>query len=330
MNGGMVATLAILAAAGLVPAAAVLALAPLLARRRLQRRVRAVAALAGATLPAGDGETRAPLRRAGSRPADRGSARRLAALVPRLSQLETRLRQAGLEIPPQRALGWALGLGGGGALVALLLSGEPLLAALAFPLTGVLVPAAVLARLRARRERAFLSRFPDAIDLVVRAVKSGMPPTEAVTLIAEECEEPVAGVFREVASAVRIGTPFEEALWNAARLIALPEFRFFVIALSIQRETGGNLAEILSNLSTMIRRREQMKMKIRAMSSEARASALIIGSLPFIMAFIIYLINPEYMSKLFTDPRGWNLLLYGLCSMGLGTLVIARMVRFEI
>jgi len=324
----LVPVLALLA--GLATAAATLLLASALARRRMRRRIQALwtRAAISSSLPEGR-EPRTILRRSSGSGA-RGPGAVLLGLLPRPSQLEVHLLRAGIGIPPRRVLPWVALCGAGPALAVLAVTGRPMLALAVFPPAAVLVPAALLARLRARRERAFLSRFPDAIDLVVRAVKSGMPPTEAVTLIADECEEPVAGVFREVASAVRIGTPFEEALWNATRHVALAEFRFFVIALSIQRETGGNLAEILTNLSTMIRRREQMKLKIRAMSSEARASALIIGSLPFLMAFLIYIINPEYMSKLFIDPRGWNLLLYGLGSMGIGTLVIARMVRFEI
>jgi tight adherence protein B len=105
---------------------------------------------------------------------------------------------------------------------------------------------------------------------------------------------------------------------------------FFVISLAIQQETGGNLAEILQNLSNLMRRREQLKLKIKAMSSEARASAMIIGSLPFIMFSVIYLIDPDYVMKLFTDPRGWLLLGGGLISLGLGLGIMSKMVRFEI
>ena len=110
----------------------------------------------------------------------------------------------------------------------------------------------------------------------------------------------------------------------------MQELKFFIISLTIQQETGGNLGEILYNLGTLMRRREQMKLKIKAMSSEARASAMIIGSLPFIMLLVIYVIDPTYIMKLFIDPRGWMLLGAGLTSLGLGIGIMSKMVRFEI
>ena len=116
----------------------------------------------------------------------------------------------------------------------------------------------------------------------------------------------------------------------ASRKLEVQEFKFFMISLTIQQETGGNLGEILQNLGILMRRREQMKLKIKAMSSEARASALIIGSLPFIMFGVIYVIDPEYVMKLFIDPRGWMLLAGGLTSLGLGLGIMGKMIRFEI
>jgi tight adherence protein B len=134
-----------------------------------------------------------------------------------------------------------------------------------------------------------------------------------------------------VAVAVReMGMTPDEALWSAARRLSIPEFKFFVISLSIQQETGGNLAEVLEKLSDMVRRREQVRLKIKAMSSEARASAMIIGALPFIMGVLIYLVNPDYMIRLFTDPRGWLMLGFGLTSMAIGVAVMAKMIKFEI
>jgi tight adherence protein B len=129
---------------------------------------------------------------------------------------------------------------------------------------------------------------------------------------------------------MKIGMQMDEALWAAAKRLDTPEFKFFVISLSIQQETGGNLAEVLEKLSDMVRRREQMRLKIKAMSSEARASAMIIGSLPFIMAVLIYVVNTEYMMRLFTDPRGWMMIGGGLTSLGLGIAVMAKMIKFEI
>ena len=129
---------------------------------------------------------------------------------------------------------------------------------------------------------------------------------------------------------MRIGVAMDEALWMTAKRLAIPEFNFLVISLSIQQETGGNLAEILEKLSDMVRRREQMRLKVKAMSSEARASAMIIGSLPFVMAGVISFVNPEYMSTLFTDPRGWVMIGIGLTSLLIGLGIMAKMIRFDI
>ncbi len=295
----------------------------MLARRRLFARIHALRSGLRRSEP---GKTTESLRRRDRR----GLGVDLARWLPDVRQFERRLARAGLTLGPGDAL--LVGVLAGTALAGLAWwASNSVLAALAgFPLGAVLLPLALLDLLRRRRERAFVRLLPEALDLVVRAVKSGLPVVEAIALIGEEVEEPVGGLFREVASAVRVGTPLEEALWEAVDRMDVPELRFFVIALSIQRETGGNLAEIVENLSSLVRRREQMKMKIRAMSSEARASALIIGALPFVMTAVIYTINPDYIMRLFSDPRGWAMVAGGLTSMGLGMLVIARMVRFEI
>ena len=181
-----------------------------------------------------------------------------------------------------------------------------------------------------RRERAFVSLFPDAIELIIRSVKSGLPISEAIGAIAKEIDEPVRSVFRGISESLKIGVNLTDALWLEAGKLGIQEFKFFAISLTIQQETGGNLSEILQNLSNMIRRREQVKLKVRAMSSEARASAMIIGSLPFIMAGLIYIVNRDYIMILFTDPRGWIALSIAGTSMTLGITIIAKMVRFEI
>ena len=172
--------------------------------------------------------------------------------------------------------------------------------------------------------------MPEALDLIVRGIRSGLPATEALKTIADEVDDPVGTEFRQVTDQMRIGVALDEAMWSAARRLGIAEFNFLVISLSIQQETGGNLAEILEKLSDMVRRREQMRLKVKAMSSEARASAMIIGSLPFIMCALISFVNPGYMSVLFTDPRGWVMIGIGLTSLLIGVAVMAKMIRFEI
>jgi tight adherence protein B len=167
-------------------------------------------------------------------------------------------------------------------------------------------------------------------NLLLQRRITGLPATEALKTIGDEIEDPVGTEFRQVTDQMKIGVAMDEAMWASARRLAIPEFNFLVISLSIQQETGGNLAEILEKLSDMVRRREQMRLKVKAMSSEARASAMIIGSLPFIMAVIIFFINPGYMNTLFNDPRGWVMIGMGLTSLLVGLGVMSKMIKFEI
>jgi tight adherence protein B len=195
---------------------------------------------------------------------------------------------------------------------------------------GVGLPHMVVSGRIARRTKRFIALLPEALDLIVRGIRSGLPASEALRTIADEIQDPVGKEFRDVTDQMRIGVAMDEALWATAKRLAIPEFNFLVISLSIQQETGGNLAEILEKLSDMVRRREQMRLKVKAMSSEARASAMIIGSLPFVMAGVISFVNPEYMSTLFTDPRGWVMIGIGMTSLLIGLGIMAKMIRFDI
>jgi tight adherence protein B len=195
---------------------------------------------------------------------------------------------------------------------------------------GLGLPHFLVGFLGARRAKKFIHNFPEAIDLIVRGLKSGLPTQEGIKVVAAEMGDPIGTEFREIADSLKLGKTLDDALWDAAKRLDIPEFKFFVISLSVQRETGGNLAETLENLGNILRARRQMKIKVKAMSSEAKASAMIIGSLPFIMFLIIFLMNPGYASQLFTDSRGILMVVAGLTSMGLGIAVMAKMIRFEI
>jgi len=195
---------------------------------------------------------------------------------------------------------------------------------------GLALPHVFVAYRIKRRIRKFTSLMPEALELIVRGVRSGLPAGEAINTIGAEIDDPVGTEFRQIADQTRIGVNMDEAMWATARRLQIPEFNFLVISMAIQQETGGNLAEILEKLADMVRRREQMRLKIKAMSSEARASAMIIGSLPFIMAGVLYLINPDYVTTLFIDPRGWVMMGVGFLSLAIGLGVMAKMVRFEI
>ncbi len=195
---------------------------------------------------------------------------------------------------------------------------------------GLLLPHMIIGFLVKRRLKKFIDAFPEAIDLIVRGLKSGLPSTESMKVVGAELPDPVGEEFRRIADALKFGKTLDQALWSAAERIDTPEFKFFVISLAIQQETGGNLTETLQNLSEILRKRRQMKLKIKALSSEAKASAYIIGSLPFIMFFIILSLNYEYMMMLLRDPRGIMLAFGGAVWMGIGFFVMYKMVRFEI
>jgi tight adherence protein B len=195
---------------------------------------------------------------------------------------------------------------------------------------GIGLPHLVVGMLIKRRLKKFTNLFPEAIDLIVRGLKSGLPVQEGVKVVAAEMEDPVSVEFREISDAIKLGTTIEDAMWDAAKRLDTPEFKFFVIALTIQKETGGNLTETLENLSDILRRRRQMRLKIKAMSSEARASALIIGALPFVMFGVLYMLNPGYIGQLFDENRGIVAVSIGAVWMVMGFAVMAKMVRFEI
>jgi tight adherence protein B len=181
-----------------------------------------------------------------------------------------------------------------------------------------------------RRVAKFNAKFPDAIELLVRGLRSGLPISETMAVVGAEVAGPVGEEFRAVSDKMKIGRTMDAALQDTADRLGTPEFQFFVISIAIQRETGGNLAETLANLATVLRQRGQMKLKIKAMSSESKASAYIVGSLPFIVFALIMWISPGYMGNFFVDQRLIVAGIGGMIWMGLGGLIMAKMVNFEI
>ena len=216
-----------------------------------------------------------------------------------------------------------------GALI-LMKTGAPLLALMVGLAAGAGIPHYVLNFLIKRRANAFTTKFPDAIELLVRGLRSGLPVTETLGVVAGEVPGPVGEEFKLVTERIKIGRTMEDALQDTADRLNMPEFSFFCITLAIQRETGGNLAETLANLADVLRKRAQMKLKIRAMSSESKASAYIVGSLPFIVFGLIYWVNPGYIGNFFIDDRLIIAGLGGFTWMGIGFFIMAKMVSFEI
>jgi len=213
----------------------------------------------------------------------------------------------------------------------LMVRGAPMLLSLILGLlVGIGLPHMVVGWLIKRRIGQFTSKFPDAIELLVRGLRSGLPISETLSVVASEVPGPVGVEFRSVSDKMKIGRTMDQALQETADRLGTPEFQFFCITLAIQRETGGNLAETLSNLADVLRKRAQMKLKIAAMSSESKASAYIIGVLPFIVFGLISWINYDYMGKFFTDERLIIAGIGGLIWMAIGAFIMKQMINFEI
>jgi tight adherence protein B len=250
--------------------------------------------------------------------------------IPNPALLKARLHQTGKS--------WSLGQYALASLSLILVvtfllavRGMPTLLALFVGLfVGVGLPHYMVGKLIKRRVAKFNARFPDALELMVRGLRSGLPISETMGVVADEVPGPIQDEFRAVSDKMKIGRTMEAALQEAADRMGTPEFQFFVITLAIQRETGGNLAETLANLADVLRKRAQMKLKIKAMSSESKASAWIVGALPFIVFTLIMIINPNYMHAFFVDQRLIIVGCGGLTWMGIGVFIMAKMVDFEV
>ena len=181
-----------------------------------------------------------------------------------------------------------------------------------------------------KKNKQFLRVFPDAIDLIVRGLRSGLPVSESFVLVSTEVPEPVASTFATLCNTMKLGVPMEKALVEMSQRLGMTEFNFFTTSIILQRETGGNLAEILNNLSEVLRNRFLMRMKIRALSSEARASAYIIGALPFVVVLAVSATSPGYMVPLWDDPRGHKAVMLAVGMMFTGGYIMYRMTKFEI
>jgi tight adherence protein B len=194
---------------------------------------------------------------------------------------------------------------------------------------GAALPHWFLGFLCKRRTKKYLAAFPDAADIIVRGIKSGLPVHECLKIIAKEAPDPLGAEFRRVVENVGMGMTLDQALEKSYERMPLPELRFFSIVLGIQQKTGGNLAEALGNLSTVLRARKMMREKIKAMSGEATASATIIGALPPAVILLISITTPSYMAVLFTDKRGHLILMAGAFLMAVGIWVMRRMINFK-
>lgn len=304
--------------------------------RRLQKRVSQVLASGGMSSSAGnrkaaDGSTptlraAAAQRRASKAASESGMGR----VLPNIDLLTLKLERAGITISVTTLLVIAACL----TLVLILLFVGLMQLPLAIAAPGALaaglgIPSFVISSRGKKRAQQFLKDLPDAIDLIVRSVKSGLPVSEAIFAISRDLKGPTAIEFTKISDQMRIGIPLEDAFARSVKRIGLSDFAFLSISLSITQETGGNLGETLSNLSRLLRLRQQMHLKIQALTAEARVSAMIVGSLPFVVIAALLVLNPDYIDVLFTDERGHKVLFFAGGFLGAGFVVMSKMVRFD-
>jgi tight adherence protein B len=247
----------------------------------------------------------------------------------RKKPLSVRLTQAGLSLSYRQFLFVSIGIGGFFFAITTLF-GQHLIIGAAAGFAGALgLPNWTLAYLKKRREARFLEVFPDAVDVIVRGVKTGLPLLDCIKINATEAPEPVKSEFRAIIESQAFGTPLGDACAKLYERIPIPEANFFGIVIAIQQRAGGNLSEALANLSRVLRDRKKMKGKIQAMSQEAKASASIIGALPIAVMTLIYFLSPNYITVLFTNSLGHLMLAGSAAWMLIGILVMKKMINFD-
>jgi tight adherence protein B len=247
--------------------------------------------------------------------------------------LRLRLERAGLDITPRVYWSASVACGVMLAFIVTMVLPSGATRMLLSPIVGLIgvfgVPRWFVNKLVVRRQTKFTRELPNAVDIVVRGMKSGLPLNECLAIVARESDEPLAGEFREVIDQQRVGVPLGEALERLTMRMPLPEVRFLAIVVAIQQQAGGNLSEALGNLSTVLRDRFQLKMKVKALSAEAKASAWVLASLPPIVTFMVYGTSPEYISVLFNTRTGNFALMFCGLWMLTGILVMRKMINFK-
>lgn len=243
--------------------------------------------------------------------------------------LKKLIQQAGLNITVKQFFFLSIVLAVVVAIFALVSGASMLVVTGAFFIALFGLPRWIVGFIRKRRFKAFLDEFPNSVDVIVRGVKAGLPLNDCLGIIARESKEPVASEFAKVVEAQQMGMTMGEAIGKLYKNVPLPEVNFFSIVISIQQQAGGNLSEALGNLSNVLRDRKKLQGKIKAMSSEAKASAGIIGSLPFVVMILVYLTTPDYIMLLFTDSTGNLILLGAAVWMSIGVMVMRTMINFD-
>lgn len=240
------------------------------------------------------------------------------------------LLRAGVDMKVRTFMIISAGVGLVAAIVYLLIGYPPLGALPVAVVAAIVLPRKVITTMATRRQKEFTKYFANALDIVVRGIKSGLPVGECLAIIGRESPDPVGEEFRMMVEGQRIGLDLEEIMRRGLERIPTPEYKFFAIVLQIQQQTGGNLAETLENLARVLRERKKLRDKIVALSSEAKASAMIIGSLPVFVTGAVQVMTPHYLEPLFTEPGGQKMLMFAVFWMAMGVGVMYKMINFEI
>lgn len=254
---------------------------------------------------------------------------RMLMLWPRIEQLDRLLVQSGTEWTFSNYLVYTAGLFVAGLLV-MLIAGYPALPTVMIALMAGGLPTMYVLRRRQQRVKRFETLLPEALDLIGRALRAGHSLSGALQMAGAEMPDPVGEEFQQAFDEINFGISAQDALQNLSRRMPSPDLGFFVVAVLIQRESGGNLSEILGNISAIIRERLKLFGKVRALSAEGRFSGLVLMFLPFITGFLLYLIDPSFVSLLWTDPSGLTFMKLGLLFMVLGAFWMSRIVRIRV
>jgi tight adherence protein B len=225
------------------------------------------------------------------------------------------------------SLGLAMALA---ILFYLVLDVPPAIVLIGSLLIGFGLPNIAIGRIAKKRGQRFNLLFPEAVDLIVRALRAGLPVQEAIANVSRDIKDPVGAVFRNAQHEMQLGVPIETALWRVAKTVQTEEFNFLIVAMSIQRDTGGNLAETLANLSALLRARQQLRLKIRAFTSEARTTMVIMAGLPFLVAGALFVISPNYITPLATTSTGQIVAAAAAFSMGLGIFIMNKIATIKV
>jgi tight adherence protein B len=243
--------------------------------------------------------------------------------------LTVKITQAGLTWSKRRFLITSGVLAVVSFLLGLMVDAGLLVAAGMAFVAGFGVPLWLLKFLKKRREAKFLAAFPDAVDIIVRGIKAGLPLLDSMRVITSDAPEPLKSEFRAIIETQTVGIPIGEACGRLYERIPVPEANFFAIVIGIQQKAGGNLSEALGNLSRVLRDRKKMKAKIQAMSMEAKASAVIIACLPLAVMLLVYITSPQYIELLWTHPMGRMMLIACVAWMSMGVMVMRKMINFD-